>query len=100
AAPGGARPPGVSSPMPAVHGPSRRSYQETAFAAFDGAELEPLDGRGQFVDMNGNGVRDKRESVAQAWARLGLLKPGERLTHAKYTACVANAAAKLVEQGL
>ncbi len=91
---------GVYYAMPAVHGRSRRSYQETGFAAFDGAELEPLDGRGQFVDMNGNGVRDKREAVADAWTRLGLLKPGERLTHAKYIVCVANAAAKLVEQGL
>ena len=91
---------GVYYAMPAVHGTSRRSYQETAFAAFDGADLEPLDGRGQFVDMNGNGVRDKRESIVQAWRRLGLLKPGERLTQAKYAACVANAAARLVEQGL
>jgi hypothetical protein len=91
---------GVYYAMPAVHGTSRRSYQETAFAAFDGAELEPLDGRGQFVDMNGNGVRDKRETLAQAWTRLGLLKAGERLTPARYTTCVANAAAKLVDQGL
>jgi len=91
---------GVYHAMPAVHGTSRRSYQETGFAAFDGADLEPLDGRGQFVDMNGNGVRDKRETLVQAWTRLGLLKAGERLTVGKYTACVANAAAKLVEQGL
>ena len=91
---------GVYYAMPAVHGTSRRSYQETAFAAFDGADLEPLDGRGQFVDMNGNGIRDKRETAVQAWTRLGLLKPGERLTHGRYVACVANAAANLVEQGL
>ena len=91
---------GVYYAMPAVHGKSRRSYQETGFAAFDGADLEPLDGLGQFVDMNGNGVRDKRETAVQAWTRLGLLKPGERLTLGKYAACVANAAAKLVEQGL
>jgi hypothetical protein len=49
--------------------------------------------------MNGNGIRDKRETIAQAWARLGLLKSGERLMEGKYIACVANAAAKLVEQG-
>ena len=49
--------------------------------------------------MNGNGKRDTRETVAQAWARLGLLKAGERFTHGKYVACVAAAAAKLVDQG-
>jgi len=91
---------GVYYAMPAVQGTSRRSYQETGFAAFDGGDLELLDGRGRFVDMNGNGIRDRRESLAQAWTRLGLLKPGERLTHAKYSACVANAAAKLVDEGL
>jgi hypothetical protein len=85
--------------FPAAHGTSRRAYQETAFAAFDGTNLEPIDGRGQFVDMNGNGIRDKRETMTQAWARLGLLKPDERLTHGKYVACIASTAAKLVDQG-
>ena len=93
-------PSGVHHTYPLAHGTTRRGLQETAFAAFDGINLEPLDGRGELVDMNGNGVRDKRETVAQAWARLGLLKPGERLTRGKYIACVAKAAAKLVEQGL
>lgn len=91
---------GVYHIFPAAHGRSRRSGQETAFAAFDGTNLEPIDGRGEFVDMNGNGRRDRRESVAQAWARLGLLKPGEKLTPGKYVACVANAAARLAEEGL
>jgi Alpha/beta hydrolase domain len=90
---------GIHYVFPAAHGSSRRAYQETAFAAFDGINQEPIDGRGQFVDMNGNGKRDQRESVAQAWTRLGLLKAGERFTHAKYVACVAAAAAKLVEEG-
>jgi hypothetical protein len=90
---------GMHYVFPAAHGTSRRAFQETAFAAFDGANLEPIDGRGQFVDMNGNGKRDTRETVAQAWARLGLLKTGERFTHGKYVACVAAAAAKLVDQG-
>jgi hypothetical protein len=90
---------GVHYVFPAAHGTSRRAYQETAFAAFDGVNQEPIDGRGQFVDMNGNGKRDGRESVAQAWTRLGLLKTGERFTHAKYVACIADAAAKLVDQG-
>jgi alpha/beta hydrolase family protein len=90
---------GIRYVFPAAHGTSRRAYQETAFAAFDGANLEPIDGRGQFVDMNGNGKRDTRESLAQAWIRLGLLKTGERLTRGKYMACVASTAAKLVDQG-
>jgi Alpha/beta hydrolase domain len=90
---------GVRYVFPAQHGTSRRAYQETAFAAFDGINLEPIDGRGKFVDMNGNGMRDQRENVAQAWTRLGLLRPGERLTQGKYLACVANAAANLVAQG-
>jgi hypothetical protein len=90
---------GIRHVFPAAHGTSRRAYQETAFAAFDGVNLEPIDGRGQFVDMNGNGTRDQRESVTQAWVRLGLLKGGERLTQGKYIACVASAAAMLVDQG-
>jgi alpha/beta hydrolase family protein len=92
-------PVGIRYVFPAAHGTSRRAYQETAFAAFDGVNQEPIDGRGQFVDMNGNGKRDERESVAQAWTRLGLLKSGERFTRGKYVACVAAAAAKLVDQG-
>ena len=62
--------------------------------------MEPLDGRGIFVNLNGNGVRDKRESVSQAWQRLGLLKTGQKLTQAVYSACVNAAAAKLVKEGL
>ncbi len=91
---------GVYYTFPLAHGTSRRAFQETAFAAFDGINPEPVDGRGKVVDMNGNGTRDKRETIAQAWARLGLLKPGEKLMQGKYISCVANAAAKLVEQGL
>jgi hypothetical protein len=78
----------------------RRGGQETAFAAFDGTNLEPLDGRGVHVDMNGNGVRDKRESLTQAWQRLGLLKSGEQMSSTAYQTCVKDAAAKLVQQGL
>lgn len=91
---------GVHYTFPAAHGTTRRAYQETAFAAFDGVNLEPIDGRGEFVDMNGNGVRDKRETVAQAWVRLGLLKAGEKFTHGKYISCVADSAAKLTEESL
>jgi hypothetical protein len=91
---------GVHYIFPAAQENARRAGQETAFAAFDGVNLEPLDGRGQFVDMNDNGVRDKRETPARAWTRLGLLKPTERFTQSKYITCVSDAAAKLVEEGL
>ncbi len=91
---------GVYYAFPAALGSGRRASQETAFAAFDGVNLEPLDGRGEFVDMNGNGVRDKRETITQAWARLGLLKPGVKFTHSRYKACVTNSAKKLAEEGL
>jgi Alpha/beta hydrolase domain len=80
--------------------PGRRGGQETALASFDGVNLEPLDGRGVLVDMNGNGMRDKRETVSQAWQRLGLLKPGQKLTQAFYANCVNAAASKLVKEGL
>src|SRR5262249_11057999 len=68
---------GVYYAMPAVHGTSRRSYQETGFAAFDGADLEPLDGRGQFVDMNGNGILDRRGWPGRRRARPGPAQTGE-----------------------
>lgn len=84
---------------PAVLGDTRRGGQETGFAAFDGVNQEPIDGRGELVDLNGNGTRDRRETVAQAWARLGLLESGQPLSQGRYVACVANAAAKLVADG-
>ncbi len=90
---------GVYYTSPKAHGKTRRAKQQTAFAAFDGVNLEPLDGRGKFVDMNGNGVRDKRETVAQAWIRLGFLKQGQRFNRSKYASCVANAGSKLVDEG-
>jgi hypothetical protein len=98
--------PEVACPLGVYHifprgvDPARRGGQETEFARFDGVNLEPLDERGEFVDMNGNGVRDKRETVAQAWQRLGLVKAGQKLTQAAYVNCVKNAAAKLVKEGL
>ena len=79
---------------------ARRGGQETAFAVFDGTNMEPLDSRGVFVDMNGDGVPDKRETVSQAWRRLGLLKSGQKLTQAVYSSCVNTAASKLVKEGL
>ena len=91
---------GVYFAYPPEVDPGRRGGQETAFAVFDGTNLEPFDGRGNYVDMNGNGIRDKRESVDAAWQRLGLLKPGQKINSAAYQSCVKNAAAKLVTQGL
>jgi Alpha/beta hydrolase domain len=91
---------GVYYIFPPQLDPGRRGGQETAFAAFDGTNLEPLDGRGVFVDMNGSGVRDKRETVTQAWQRLGLLKAGQKFTQSAYTGCVKAAATKLVKEGL
>jgi hypothetical protein len=71
----------------------------TSFAAFTGDGLEPLNGDGVFVDMNRNGVRDFRETPAEAWRRLGLLQKGEELTREKYVACVQSAAEQLQNDG-
>jgi hypothetical protein len=90
---------GVYHTYPPSLGRSPLGIQVTGFAAYDGANMEPLDARGQLVDMNGNGVRDRRETVAQAWQRLGLLKEGEAFSRAKYEECVSTAAAKLVREG-
>lgn len=84
---------GVYFPYPPLH--SVGGVGSTGFAAFDGTNLEPLDGRLVNVDMNGNGKRDRRETATEAWQRLGLLKPGEAFTRAKYVTCVQDTAAKL-----
>jgi hypothetical protein len=49
--------------------------------------------------MNRNGYWDYRETPAQAWVRLGLLKRGEQLTREKYVACVTAAAEELGREG-
>jgi hypothetical protein len=67
----------------------------TGFAEFDGSSMEPFDGLSRFVDMNENGKRDKRETVTEAWRRLGLLKEGEVFGRDKYVACVQSAVAAL-----
>ncbi len=72
----------------------------TSFAPFDGQSLEPMDGRGVFVDMNLNRYLDHGESVDQAWHRLGLLKPGEKFSLSKYQACVEAAVDKLKQEKL
>jgi hypothetical protein len=71
----------------------------TAFAAFTGEGLEPLDKQNVFADMNRNGVWDFRESLPEAWRRLGLLRPGETLTREVYVACVERAARALERDG-
>lgn len=103
---GGVALPEVACPLGVYHvfplgvNPGRRGGQETALERFDGINQEPLDARGEFVDMNGNGARDKRETLTQAWQRLGLLKKGEAFNRNVYVNCVKAAAAKLVKAGL
>ncbi len=84
---------GVYFPYPPLH--SVGGVGETGFAAFDGKTLEPLDGRLMNVDMNADGKRDRRETVTEAWRRLGLLKQDETFSRAKYESCVQQTAAKL-----
>ncbi len=52
-----------------------------------------------FVNMNQNGYRDFRETVTQAWLRLGLLEPKEQFTRQKYAACVQDAVENLKAEG-
>jgi len=81
-------------------GRGERGITRTSFASFDGQSLEPLDGREVFVDMNLNRYLDHRESVDQAWHRLGLLEPGEKFSRSKYQACVEAAVGKLKQEKL
>lgn len=90
---------GVYHTFPPEVDPGRRGGQETALARFDGVNLEPLDARGELVDMNGNGARDQRETLTQAWRRLGLLKAGEQFNAAMYQKCVKAAVGLLQRQG-
>jgi hypothetical protein len=85
-------------PFPQFRG--TRGAGRTGFAAYDGTSLEPLDGQLMFVDMNENGRRDKRETVTEAWRRLGLLKLDETFGRAKYVACVQSTAARLRKENL
>ena len=88
---------GVYYPYPPSMGENGVNW--TAFAPFDGRSLEPQDGRGVFVDMNLNRYLDHRESVQNAWQRLGLLAEGETFTRASYRACVEAAVAGLKRTG-
>ena len=89
---------GLYYPYPPSRGESGVGW--TGFASFDGQSLEPLDGRGVFVDMNLNRYLDHRESVEQAWHRLGLLKPGETFSRSKYQECVEATVARLRQEKL
>lgn len=91
---------GVAYVFPGPFGKSRRGTQLTDWAPFDGVNLEPLDGRGELVDMNGDGKRDRRETMTEAWHRLGLLKPEESFDRSRYVACVTAASKKLVAEQL
>lgn len=69
--------------------------------------LEPMDRRGYPVDMNHNGIRDRRETLTEAWQRRqregekhGTLENDETFTHAHYLNCVRGVATELFEQRL
>lgn len=72
----------------------------TGFASFDAQLLEPLDGRGVFVDMNRNSFQDYRESMAEAWRRMGLLAKEQNLDREQYVNCVKRSVDALVEDRL
>jgi len=91
--------PEIACPLGVYYGYPGSTAGATAFAAFTGSGIEPLDGNDVFVDMNRDGVWDYRESPTQAWQRLGLLKHGETLTRDKYVACVTSAANRLRDDG-
>ncbi|MCZ6561447.1 MAG: hypothetical protein O6948_00775, partial [Deltaproteobacteria bacterium] len=63
--------------------------------------------RGYPVDMNHNGIRDRRETLTEAWQRrrkegekYGILAQGETFTQAHYLNCVRRVATELSEQRL
>jgi hypothetical protein len=91
--------PEIACPLGVYYGYPGSTAGATAFAAFTGSGIEPLDGNDVFVDMNRNGVWDYRESPSEAWRRLGLLKAGETLTRDKYVTCVTAAANRLRDEG-
>lgn len=72
---------------------------------FDENWLEPLNQFGYPVDMNGNGTRDTRDTITEAWQRraiqgytTGTLGYNETLTHAKYVSAVSKVASDLHKQ--
>ncbi len=91
--------PEVACPLGVFYPYPQSGAGTTAFAAFTGDGLEPLDKSNMFVDMNRNGIWDFRETPSQAWQRLGLLEPGETLTQDRYVRCVEAAATTLRDDG-
>ena len=93
-------PPEVSCPLGTYFSPADRGGGLTRLAAFDGTGLEPeVDSTTGYLDMNGNGVRDRRETVEQAWRRLGLLGSEQPMSAERYSACLDGAARELIEEG-
>lgn len=91
--------PEVACPLGVFYPYPRNGSGLTAFAAFTGEGVEPLDESGTFIDMNRNGVWDLRETPTEAWRRLGLLSSGEDLSYDSYVGCVQQATSQLVEEG-
>ena len=91
--------PEVACPLGVYYSYPESTSGATAFAAFTGRGLEPLDGKRVFVDMNRNGVWDLREAPTDAWRRIGLLQTTETLTSERYVACVERAANQLRDDG-
>jgi Alpha/beta hydrolase domain len=91
--------PEVACPLGVYYSYPESTSGTTAFAAFTGEGLEPLDTKRVFVDMNRNGVWDYRETPTGAWRRLGLLGKTETLTRERYVACVQRAADQLRRDG-
>jgi len=87
--------------------PSHNADTTPTPAGYDESWLELLNSKGRLLDMNGNGVRDTRESITQAWQRrgeqgkeYGTLAPGEEFTHGHYASCVATVASDLFRDRL
>ena len=91
--------PEVACPLGRFYPFPRSGSGATSWAAYTGEGIEPRDENGVFVDMNGNGLWDFRETPEQAWQRMGLLNRGESLTRTRYVDCVSNAAGALAEEG-
>jgi len=96
--------PEVSCPVGVYHAYPQSGGSDgvgsTGLALFTGQGVEPVDGRVVFVDMNGNGRRDKRETMTQAWRRLGMLKAAEAFGRAKYVECIKGTVEKLRKENL
>jgi hypothetical protein len=91
--------PEVACPLGVYYNYPETTSGTTAFAAFTGQGIEPLNAKKVFVDMNRDGVWDYRETPTEAWRRLGLLQKNETLTREAYQSCVGRAADQLRNDG-